>query len=206
MLSTLTAQNVLDDRLTTVISPALTWYVTGCGISSTSSSCFYKRCGAQSALRRPRETEPKILASVDLGVENANGELLRCDDFVDKNLEVVFRTVLDVGADRKVLADRGCRARTGRGSYCLRLAIVPFEQAASVDLAKHFRHLISSTEEVRTKEGLALVLKSWRAYSDPLTPVTARKFATVWPAARESYAGSTSVDYNGSARENRSIF
>lgn len=64
-----------------------------------------------------QDGELDFFPSVDLQFERANGDLFSCDVVVDRNLEDVFETALDVPNDRKVRANEECRLNTGQGAH-----------------------------------------------------------------------------------------
>lgn len=107
--------------------------------------------------------DQNFLASVALRVTWASGDLLICDIVVLRHLDDVFGTAFDVGHDREVWANGGCRFKTERSAYGTHCARVPRVEAAGVEIAQRVRHLFRFVERVVVGKGLTPLLNFWSA-------------------------------------------
>lgn len=94
-----------------------------------------------------------------------------------------------------------CQLRTAQGAHGTHCARDPWVEAAGVEIAQRFRHLVTRVERVGGEKSLALHLSGRCADNQLFRLFSTRQVVVVWPAVEGDVAKSTGVAESRRARE-----
>lgn len=105
-----------------------------------------------------KDDEPDFLASLDLQVERADGDLLLCDIIFDTNFSKIVGIAFNARLYLAMLAVGKLRLRAKQGVHGTHCAKVTPGKASGVEIGQRIRHFSAHVELARTGKGLALLL------------------------------------------------